>query len=293
MNRLSEQCRKLNVFKPRNNISDDKVSPINYSCSIRFQVFQDKYTLHNGTLIDGSASKEYFCKAGGRPKFNSWVGKIPWRRKWQPSPVFLPGKSCGQRNLAGYSYGVARVGYNLETKPPPPHNVWVILKFTKIFAIWNHMQLLCFIFCNLIQLLLLLLSRFSSVRLCVTPETAAHQAPLSLGFSRQEHWSGLPFPSPTSDWLFPVVLLTNTHQEICDSYLKKKMRTRALNQKHLIIQNPVPWSWNSFRFLRLHEIEWAFSECGVFYIKVGKKGWHKSKWQGPGENHRNFTLMQN
>ena len=45
-------------------------------------------------------------------------------------------------------------------------------------------------------LLLLLLSRFSHVRLCATPETAAHQALLSLGFSRQEHWSGLPFPSP-------------------------------------------------------------------------------------------------
>ena len=43
---------------------------------------------------------------------------------------------------------------------------------------------------------LLLLSRFSRVRLCVTPWTAAHQAPLSLGLSRQEHWSGLPFPSP-------------------------------------------------------------------------------------------------
>ena len=39
-------------------------------------------------------------------------------------------------------------------------------------------------------------SHFSHVRLCVTPQTAAHQAPLSLGFSRQEHWSGLPFPSP-------------------------------------------------------------------------------------------------
>ena len=37
---------------------------------------------------------------------------------------------------------------------------------------------------------------FSRVRLCATPETAAHQAPPSLGFSRQEHWSGLPFPSP-------------------------------------------------------------------------------------------------
>ena len=51
------------------------------------------------------------------------------------------------------------------------------------------------------NLLLLLLSHFSHVRLCnpgdcAIPEAAAHQAPLSLGFSRQEHWSGLPFPSP-------------------------------------------------------------------------------------------------
>ena len=46
------------------------------------------------------------------------------------------------------------------------------------------------------MILLLLLSRFSRVQLCATPEMAAHQAPPSLGFSRQEHWSGLPFPSP-------------------------------------------------------------------------------------------------
>ena len=46
------------------------------------------------------------------------------------------------------------------------------------------------------MLLLLLPSHFSCVRLCVTPQTAAHQAPPSLGFSRQEHWSGLPFPPP-------------------------------------------------------------------------------------------------
>ncbi|KAB0341206.1 hypothetical protein FD754_018132, partial [Muntiacus muntjak] len=46
------------------------------------------------------------------------------------------------------------------------------------------------------SLLLLLLSRFSRVRLCATPQMAAHQDPPSLGFSRQEHWSRLPFPSP-------------------------------------------------------------------------------------------------
>ena len=41
-----------------------------------------------------------------------------------------------------------------------------------------------------------MLSHFSHVQLCATSETAAHQAPPSLGFCRQEHWSGLPFPSP-------------------------------------------------------------------------------------------------
>ena len=46
------------------------------------------------------------------------------------------------------------------------------------------------------EMLLLLLSRFSRVRLSATPWTAAYQASPSMGFSRQEHWSGLPFPSP-------------------------------------------------------------------------------------------------
>ena len=49
---------------------------------------------------------------------------------------------------------------------------------------------------DIYTLLLLLLSHVSRVRLCETPQTEAHQAPPSLGFSRQEHWSGSPFPSP-------------------------------------------------------------------------------------------------
>ena len=49
--------------------------------------------------------------------FNSWFGKIPWRNKWQSTPVFLPGKSHGQRILVGYSpWGCKRVGHNLATK---------------------------------------------------------------------------------------------------------------------------------------------------------------------------------
>ena len=39
----------------------------------------------------------------GRSGFSPWVGKIPWRRKWQPNPVFLPGESHGWRSLVGYS----------------------------------------------------------------------------------------------------------------------------------------------------------------------------------------------
>ena len=61
--------------------------------------------------------------------------------------------------------------------------------------------------------MLLLLSHFSCVQLCAAPETAAHQASPSLGFSRQEYWSGLPFPSPMhesekSKWSRPVVSWT-------------------------------------------------------------------------------------
>ena len=47
-----------------------------------------------------SVSKESACSAGD-PGFDPWVGKIPWRRKWQPNPVSLPGRSHGQKSLAG------------------------------------------------------------------------------------------------------------------------------------------------------------------------------------------------
>ena len=59
-------------------------------------------------------------------------------------------------------------------------------------------------------LLLLLLSHFSRVRLFVTPETEAHQAPPSLGFSRQDYWSGLPFPSSNA-WKWKVKVKSLSH----------------------------------------------------------------------------------
>ena len=77
------------------------------------------------------------------------VSKIPWRRAWQPTPVFLPGKSHGQRSLVGYNPRSCK------------ESTW--LKWLSIYCtLW----------------------------------TVACQAPLSMGFSRQEYWSGLPCISP-------------------------------------------------------------------------------------------------
>ena len=58
------------------------------------------------SLTGGSDSKESTCQCG-RPEFNPWVRKIPWSRKWQPTPVFLPGEFHGQRSLVGTVHGLA------------------------------------------------------------------------------------------------------------------------------------------------------------------------------------------
>ena len=79
----------------------------------------------------GGSGDKSICLQCRRQGFDPWVGKIPWRRKWQPTPVLLPEKFHGWRSLVGYS-------------------PW-----------------------------LLLLSLFSRVRPCATPEMTAHQAPLS------------------------------------------------------------------------------------------------------------------
>ena len=52
----------------------------------------------------GTSGKEPTCqcKRHKKHRFNPWVGKIPWRRAWQPTPVFLPGESYGQMSLVGY-----------------------------------------------------------------------------------------------------------------------------------------------------------------------------------------------
>ena len=58
-------------------------------------------------LSDGAGGEEPACqyRRHRRGGLDPWVGKVPWRTAWQPTPVFLPGESYGQRNLEGYIMG--------------------------------------------------------------------------------------------------------------------------------------------------------------------------------------------
>ena len=107
---------------------------------------------------------------------------IPWRRERLPTPIFWPGELNGQRSLVSYTvYGVAKN----QTQLSDFH-----FHFQEIVKCWVGRSLntsskapACMLNC------------FSCIPLCVTLWTAACQAPLSIGSSRQEYWSGLPFLS--------------------------------------------------------------------------------------------------
>ena len=63
-----------------------------------------------------SIDNSCLCNQTWRCRFDPWVGKFPWSRKWQPTPVFLPGKFHGHKSLAGYSpWGSQRIGYDWAT----------------------------------------------------------------------------------------------------------------------------------------------------------------------------------
>ena len=136
----------------------------------------------------------------------------PWRRKRQLTPVLLPGESHGGRNLVGYSTWGRKESETTERLHFHFHfhsdqSIQHIKKQRHYFAnkdlsrqsygfssgcIWMW-ELECEESWKWKKLKVNLLSR---VRLSETPWTVAYQAPHSVGFSRQEYWSGLPFPSP-------------------------------------------------------------------------------------------------
>ena len=84
-----------------------------------FSVFVEVLGSPDGSVVKKKKKKNLPAKAGDTIDwvwflFDPWIRKIPWRRKWQPTPVFVPGKSHGQRSLAGYRS--QRVRHDLETK---------------------------------------------------------------------------------------------------------------------------------------------------------------------------------
>ena len=89
--------------------------------------------------------------------------------------------------------------------------------------------------------MLLLLSRFSHVWLCATPWTAAYQAPPSMGFSRQEYWSGLPLPSP---W--------------CKNSRRYNIYEQKLSAFRLIVSS-LNWKWQRKWFSRVWLFVTAYS----------------------------------
>ena len=66
-------------------------------------ICRHKFLLSLYVHINYKHSYTCVCLRCGRPRFNPWVGKIPWRKIWQSTPVFLPGESHGWRSLVGYS----------------------------------------------------------------------------------------------------------------------------------------------------------------------------------------------
>ena len=77
-----------------------------------------------GTMAKNPPASEEKCKKYG---FKPWLGNIPWSRKWQPTPEFLPGKFHGQRSLAGYSPRDHK-----EADMTEPHTTNYVNKFPNI-----------------------------------------------------------------------------------------------------------------------------------------------------------------
>ena len=86
-----------------------RIIEIHISCDVerflRYIRYESERCMFTQGLPWWPSKEPTFTVWGGcrRPRFDPWVGKIPWRREWQPTPVFVPGKSHGQRRLAGYS----------------------------------------------------------------------------------------------------------------------------------------------------------------------------------------------
>ena len=114
---LSLQFWKVQLFS-RQNITFVNMQWV--CCYFRiFQFyFRIQYISKWASLVVQSVRR--ICLQFRRPEFDPWGRKISWRRKWQPTAVFLPGKSHGWRSLVGYHPWGHRVRHDLGTKSPLP-----------------------------------------------------------------------------------------------------------------------------------------------------------------------------
>ena len=131
--------------------------------------------------------------------------------------------------------------------------------FYVYFLVWRQQLMVVYhsvrnlIFCYFLiasSLMLLLLRHFSRVQLCVTPEMAAHQAPPSLGFPRQEHWSGLPFPS----WMIiPIFhssfMFSISSTSIYINYCQKLLMPKSFFSDFIVEKS---FEWRRLKFLVDH-----------------------------------------
>ena len=174
----------------------------------------------------------------------SMVRKIPWRRKWQPTLAFLPGKSHGQRSLAGYSpQGHKRVGHDLVIKQQ--HN-------NKIFALKC-----CASFCCRARWISYQsVSQFSHVQIFATPWIAACQASLSITNSQ----SSLKLTSIR-------LVMPSSHLILC---------------RPLLLLSPIPPSIRVFSnesTLRMRCQSTGVSAWASFFPK-NTQGWSPLEWTG-------------
>ena len=80
-----------------------EIKVLNVRQGANLSLFWDKSITFLGFPGDSAVKKRLQCRRHSRLRFDPWVRKIPWRRERQPTPVFLPGESHGQRSLVGYS----------------------------------------------------------------------------------------------------------------------------------------------------------------------------------------------
>ena len=102
------------------------LSPLGLVLTLTIPILQPIITIWGlSWWLSGKESTSRRCR------FDPWVKKIPWRRKWQPTPVFLPGKSQRQRSLVGCSpWGCRRVRFDLATRQ---QQICIVIYFVFFF----------------------------------------------------------------------------------------------------------------------------------------------------------------